>query len=250
MSSITLKNVSLSYPTYAVKSRSIKSVALDALVGGRLKKEKKSVYVDAINNMSLSLKDGDRLGIIGHNGAGKSTLLKMLAGVYIPQSGTVDVQGDVSALLDVNLGMQPDLSGYDNIKLRAKLMNYPADRYAELVADIEEFTEMGDYLQFPVKTYSSGMLLRLSFGLSTAIAPDILLIDEVIGAGDNHFIEKAKARLAQFIHQSKILVLSSHSMDIVKEFCTRVIWMSKGQVVFFGETDECIDRYTNNRSTA
>lgn len=243
MSRIILENISLSYPIYGVSSRSLKKSVIKATTGGYFDRSEKTVIVNAIDQLSFSLSSGDRLALIGHNGAGKSTLLRVLAGIYEPTHGRLTVNGTRGAILDIGFGMEPDLSGYDNIITRSLLMNIPRKKLANFIADIEEFTEIGDYLSMPVKTYSTGMAMRLAFAISTAFPSNILLIDEVIGTGDAHFFAKAQARLQHLLQQTDIVILASHSMETVRQFCNKGLFLEHGMRKNFGELDQIINQY-------
>ncbi len=241
MSYIVCKDVSLAYPIYDVDSRSLKRGLANIATGGRLVNGSSGqVQVQALNNINFHLKKGDRLGLIGHNGAGKSTLLRVLSGVYEPMQGQVFVDGSISSLINVSVGMQPSLTGYENIRMRGLILGLSKDKINKIIVDIEDFTELGTFLSMPVKTYSSGMMVRLAFGLSTALVPDILLVDEIIGAGDAGFIEKAKNRMKEYINYANIMVLSSHSNEIIKQFCNKVLWLEHGHLKMFGDIDEVL----------
>lgn len=246
MSEIVLDNVTLRYPVYGTNTRSFKHTLVNIATGGRFTKKNNKVEIKALDNVSFAISKGDRLGLIGHNGAGKSTLLRILAGIYEPQEGNINVRGDISSLLDLSVGMQLESSGYENIRVRGLILGLSNKEIKKTIEDIEEFTELGDFMSIPVKTYSSGMLMRLAFGMSTSFTRDILLIDEVIGTGDASFINKAQQRLENFIAKSNILVLSSHSSEIIQKFCTKVLWLEHGAVKGFGETDEIIKQYKDS----
>ena len=244
VSYIICNNVSLSFPVYDIDSRSLKKGIANIATGGRLCKEASGkLRVNALNNISIHLKKGDRLGLIGHNGAGKSTLLRVLSGVYEPMQGNVSVNGTIISLINISVGMQPTLTGYENIRMRGLVLGLSNDQINRITKDIEEFTELGNFLSMPVKTYSSGMMIRLAFGLSTALVPDILLIDEVIGAGDASFLEKAKNRMKEYINQANIMVLASHTNEIIKQFCNRALWLEHGSMKMFGEINEVMGAY-------
>lgn len=251
MSSITVENLDLVYPLLGVNSRSLKKSLLNIATGGNLKAVKGTpVVVKALNNISFELNKGDRLGLIGHNGSGKSTLLRVLAGVYAPTSGIVSVSGSISSLFDVNIGIQPNLSGYQNIKTRGLILDMSDKDIDKLIPEIEEFTELGNYLSTPVNIYSSGMAVRLSFGLSTAIEPDILLIDEVFGAGDAQFVSKAEKRMNECISKSNIVVMASHVDSIIQDFCNKALWLEHGCIKGFGETKVVLKAYKDSVALA
>jgi len=205
------------------------------------------VLMRALKDLDLVLTEGDRICIIGHNGAGKTTLLRLIAGIYPATAGTVDIGGKVFALLGASLTMNGDATGYENIDLVANIQDWPRDRAADYVRDIEEFTELGDYLSLPTRVYSAGMQARLAFALATMQSPDILLIDEGIGAGDSDFQEKAQARIQQFVGGAKILVLASHSRELCCALCNKALLMSRGEAVYFGELNEAFERYADLR---
>lgn len=238
MAAIICENLGLLYPVYGTSSRSLKRRFIEVATGGRISDAGSTLEIRALSGISFSLKDGDRLGLVGHNGSGKSSLLRVLAGIYKPQEGSLDVSGSVTSILDVGLGMDPEATGYENIYLRGLLYGLPKEQCDELVPEIEEFTELGDFLNMPVKTYSSGMMLRLAFGLSTSMRPEILIIDEVIGAGDASFIEKANRRIEHFINKSSILVLTSHNPSVIEKFCSKVIWLEHGRIKWVGPPHE------------
>jgi ABC-type polysaccharide/polyol phosphate transport system ATPase subunit len=181
--------------------------------------------------------------VIGHNGAGKTTLLRLIAGIYPPSNGTVHIDGKVYALLGSMMATNPDATGYENIRIAANLYGWPRAKLDEAVQDIEEFTELGEYLALPTRVYSAGMQARLSFAVGTAQSPDILVIDEGIGAGDARFQEKAEKRVKNFMSRAKIIVLASHSIALCRSVCSKVLVLEKGKQIFFGEIDEGLERY-------
>jgi len=244
MAHIQLDSVSIEFPIYNVDARSLKKQLISFSTGGKiLKSAHQSMLVKALDDVSLRINDNDSVGVIGCNGSGKSTLLRLLAGIYEPASGEVDIKGKISSILDMNLGLNPEATGYENIIMRGILLGYSKQQMLAKLDDIAEFTELGDYLATPVRTYSTGMMLRLAFGVVTSIEPEILLLDEVVGTGDSHFIEKAKARLTNLIKSSNIVVLSSHAIEIIEQLCNKVLIMHKGKAVFFGSTKDGIAHY-------
>jgi ABC-type polysaccharide/polyol phosphate transport system ATPase subunit len=198
----------------------------------------------ALRNVDLTLSEGDRLCVIGHNGAGKTTLLRLIARIYPATSGSVDISGKVFALLGASLTLNGDATGYENIGLVAKIQDWPRGRASEYVRDIEEFTELGEYLSLPTRVYSAGMQARLAFALATIQSPDILLMDEGIGAGDSDFQEKPSVRVQRLVEQAKILVLATHSRELCRALCNKAVSMSKGEVNFFGDIEEAFSRYS------
>lgn len=230
MSIIKLEDVNLTFQVW--REKRIK----DILIPGSAKFNDftDDGTVHAIKNMNLTINDGDRVAIIGHNGAGKSTFLKMVSGIYPITSGNMQVEGRLSSMFELATGFEMEQNGWDNIYLRGLMLGEkPEDIKAKMKA-IGEFSELGSFLNMPVKYYSSGMFVRLAFSISTTIEPDILLLDEVVAAGDAGFIEKAKARMQEMIETSRILVFVTHSMDMAIALCNRCIWMEKGEIVMEG----------------
>ena len=243
MASITLSNASVEIPVFAVGNNSLKTTLLRKAVGGKLAQTGSNLLINALNNVSIEVRDGERIGLVGQNGAGKTTLLRVLAGVYPPTSGAVQVTGRVSPMFDISLGMSPDSTGIENIKVCGALWGLSRAEIAAGIDDIVEFTELGDYLKIPVRTYSAGMLLRLSFAIATLRQPEILLLDEIIGVGDASFMAKAKTRLEKIVSRAQILVVSSHSDIIIRDLCEKVIWLDKGSVAAFGAVDDVLAAY-------
>jgi lipopolysaccharide transport system ATP-binding protein len=202
-------------------------------------------HVEALKDINLDINRGERVGLMGLNGAGKSTLLKVLAGIYPPTSGRVERRGHVCPMFEFATGFEMNQSGWDNIRIRGLLLGMSPAEIESKLHEIAEFTELGEFLSYPVRTYSSGMFIRLAFAVSTSINPEILLLDEVMGAGDIRFAEKAKKRMFEFMEQGKILVFSSHNAELLSTFCERTIWLDKGQVVADGPTLEVTAMYRN-----
>ncbi len=201
------------------------------------------IEVPALQDINLALSDGDRVGIVGLNGAGKSTLLQVLAGIYPPQQGTRRVDGLISSLFDVNLGFEADATGWENIAYRGYLQGQSKRSVREKMKSVAEFSELGRYLDMPVRYYSTGMRLRLGFAISTAIDPDILLIDEAFQAGDLSFREKAKQRIRGVVSNARIVVAVSHDLDVLQELCEKAIWMHHGRIRQTGPAKEVIASY-------
>jgi ABC-type polysaccharide/polyol phosphate transport system ATPase subunit len=197
----------------------------------------------ALRDINLTLNKGDRLGLVGRNGAGKSTLLRVLSGVYEPPIGKVRIDGAVSALTDMMMGMDIEATGYENIILRSVFLGISVEQAKRSVPEIEEFSELGDFMHLPMRTYSSGMMLRLAFAVTTAVTPEILIMDEVIGAGDSAFLEKAQARLNRVIGDSHILVIATHSDFMMRQFCNKAALLESGRLVMLGTVDEVLDAY-------
>jgi len=246
VANIILDNITVDFPIYG-SQKSFRS-ALRQATGGLIRREgshQQRVEVRAIDGLSFTLKHGDRLGIIGHNGAGKSTLLRVCAGVYTPSQGRVLIEGRVSPLLNVSPGLDPEDTGYENILTCGLMLGMTREEIAKKKPDIEEFTELGDYLSLPVRTYSTGMLTRLCFAIATAIDPGILILDEGLGAGDARFAEKAKERVDSLIERSSILILASHNVALIQSLCNTAIIMASGRIQLSGSVSEVIEAYQN-----
>ncbi|MDB5353361.1 MAG: ABC-type polysaccharide/polyol phosphate transport system, ATPase component [Planctomycetota bacterium] len=238
---VELQDVSLKFVSYHDKQYSLKRAALD-LVLRRVNPMPASDFW-ALSHINLTIAKGDRVGIVGHNGAGKSTLLRLLARIYPPTSGLVKIRGNVAPLIEMGAGFNPELSGLDNIMLNGAMLGLARKQMAEKVEGIFGFTGLQEFADLPLKYYSSGMYTRLAFAIATEIDPDILLIDESLGAGDAAFVEKAKARIRGLLDRSNVVVIVSHDMTSLREMCTRGLWMNKGQVVADGPMGEIIDGY-------
>lgn len=231
MALISLKNVSVSFPIYGAGSASLKKTLASSVTGGRFGKETGVNVVQALSDINLELRSGDRLGLVGHNGAGKSTLLRALAGVYEPSAGEFVRQGTVASLIDPALGIEPDASGVENIMLRGLVMGLSKRQIDDLTPSICEFSGLGEYVNMPVRTYSTGMLMRLAFSISTSVEADILLMDEWLSVGDADFTAKAEQRMKDVVAKSGILVLASHSPELIAKECNRVIHLEHGRIV-------------------
>jgi len=243
MSFITLTNVCVDFEVYG-SSRSIGSHLRQA-TGGLISREAKGgrVSVRALEDINLSLVDGDRVGVIGHNGAGKTTLLRVFAGVYEPTAGSVKSGARVSSLLTVAPGVHADDTGYETIMTTGLFLGMTRDEVLRKTPDIERFTELGDYLSLPIRTYSMGMRVRLGFAIVTALDPEILVLDEGLGAGDARFIGRAKKRIDALIERSSILVLASHSNALIRNHCNKAVLLKEGKLVAFGDVDEVVEQY-------
>jgi ABC-type polysaccharide/polyol phosphate transport system ATPase subunit len=246
MAHISLEDVTIEFPIYNARGRRLTGELFRRAVGGKIRSDQGSyVSVIALRDISLTLGDGDRLGLVGRNGAGKSTLLRVLAGIYEPLSGRTWIDGTVASLTDITMGMDLELSGYENIVLRGVFLGLQVKQAKQLIPEIEAFTELGEFLSLPLRTYSSGMLLRLAFAVTTAVVPEILIMDEMIGAGDAAFVEKAKTRLNQMITQSRILVIASHDSEIIRRFCNRAALMDAGRITSLGPVEEVLATYAS-----
>lgn len=255
---INVHDLYLNFPIYHGEARSLKktlfskarkSLPMASLqkAGGELTvhKERKGshVLVQALNNISFTITPGERVGLVGHNGAGKSSLLRALAGIYEPASGTIQTKGSINALLDPAGGMNLQLSGRENIQLTAQQLKMNASQRLKLEKDVEEFADLGAFLDLPMRLYSSGMIMRIGFGLATATLPQILLMDEWFMAGDSAFQLKAQRRLEHLIDGADILVLTSHAIKILHQWCTRILWLEKGKILKDGAPSVVLDDY-------
>ncbi|KKB63830.1 sugar ABC transporter ATP-binding protein [Robbsia andropogonis] len=230
--SIVAKDVFVEFPIYENSHRSLKKAVLNVTTGGRLGQDAgKKTIVTALADLNFTFGHGERVGLVGHNGSGKTTLLRTLSGIYAPVRGTLVTQGRIASLLDVSLGLDPDASGFENIYLRGILDGLSPARIRSKVDDIADFTDLGNYLTLPVRTYSSGMMLRLAFAISTSIEADILIMDEWLSVGDANFQEKAGARLTELVGKASIVVLATHDPGLIDRVCTRRIVMEHGRMV-------------------
>lgn len=244
MTNISLDRVSISFPVLHTGHRSFKKALVATATGGAILRSARSApVVCALENISASFEPGDRIGLVGSNGAGKSTLLRVIAGIYEPNSGSISVSGVVLPLLELGLGFDGDLTGWENIRLRGMYLGLKPSRFEKLAPEIAAFTELGEYLDLPVRTYSSGMQMRLSLGIATALEPDILLMDEWVMAGDAAFMQKAHNRMAGFVEKANILVLASHSEAIIREWCNKALLLKAGHAVAFGPVDIVMQKY-------
>jgi lipopolysaccharide transport system ATP-binding protein len=238
-----VNGVSVDFPLYHASARSLKKTLLSNISGRVGEDTKHRVVVQALREVNFRLAPGDRLGLIGSNGAGKTTLLRTLAGIYEPLIGRVRVAGSLGALLDPNLGLNPDLTGRENIFLRGLYAGLRRSEIERLEEDVRGFAELDQFMDLPVKIYSSGMIVRLGFAMATAIRPQVLLMDEWFLAGDAGFMQKARGRLEEMVRGAEILVLSTHQVGVVLNWCTRVIWMDQGRVRDDGPAAEVLQRY-------
>ncbi len=240
---LRLRDVTVDFPLYHGGNRSLKKSLLStaSMRQRNLARDNSNrVSVKAIDGVTLNIEKGERIALVGSNGAGKSTLLRVLAGIYEPTRGSVDTFGTVSSLLGVNVGLNADATGFENIFLRGMFMNIRPSAMQERIPEIADFTGLGPYLDMPVRTYSSGMMVRLSFAIATCVQPEILLIDEWLGAGDANFFKKAERRMHDFIEKSSILVLASHSIPLLEKWCSRGILLAQGRIEKVGPIKDVI----------
>ena len=242
MPHIILDNVSLDFPIYDALSRSLtRSIVEGIPVGGIIKKNKgEKASILALDNVTFTLEDGDRVALLGHNGAGKTSLLKLLAGFYEPTSGTISSSGKVSVLLELMAGMDLYITGYENIVLCGMLRGLSRREITAKQEDIARFSELGSYLDIPVRLYSQGMMLRLAFAICTSIECEVLLLDEWVGAGDQTFLLKAKERLSDMVFRSSILVLATHSLEVASQLCNKAMYLEHGKMLMYGEINDVL----------
>ena len=243
---ITTVDACVDFPIFDAKSRSLKKKVI-GVVGGNIASEDKIPVIEALRDVTLQLGHGARVGLVGHNGAGKSTLLRLLSGIYEPTRGSATITGRVAPVFDLGVGMDPEVSGMENIVIRGLFLGMTRKQMEARVDDIAEFTELGDFLRMPLRTYSTGMRVRLALGVVTSIDPEILLLDEGIGAVDAAFLEKSKRRLKELVERSGLLVFASHSDEFLRELCDTGIWMEHGKVRMQGELEDVLTAYRDSR---
>jgi ABC-2 type transport system ATP-binding protein len=244
--SITTKDACVDFPIFDAKSRSLKKTVM-GLVGGNIDSQTKVPIIEALRDVSLHLEHGARVGLVGHNGAGKSTLLRLLSGIYEPTRGTAQINGRVAPVFDLGVGMDPEVSGLENIVVRGLFLGMTRKQMEARVDDIADFTELGDFLRMPLRTYSTGMRVRLALGVVTSIDPEILLLDEGIGAVDAAFLEKSKKRLSELVERAGLLVFASHSDEFLRDLCDTAIWMEHGSIRQQGDLEEVLAAYRGSR---
>lgn len=244
MSSISIHNISIKFRIYHDRSPSLKDYFANLLKQGR-----QSSYSDfwAIKNLSIEIKAGERIGIVGHNGAGKSTLLKALCRVYESEEGDITVKGRIAPLLEIGAGFHPEFTGRENIYLNGSILGYSKQQLKKIEPEVIAFSELEEFIDTPVKYYSTGMYMRLAFSLATAVHPDILVLDEIFAGGDAAFLTKAKSRMNDMIDKADIVIMVSHDHQLILSLCNRVIWMDHGALIADGEPGEIVDRYLAGR---
>jgi ABC-2 type transport system ATP-binding protein len=245
MVSIEVRGACVDFPIFDAKTRSLKKALLGTVgrAGGRIGIADRVPIIEALRNITLSLRHGDRVGLVGNNGAGKSTLLRLLSGIYEPTRGSARIAGKVAPIFDLGVGLDPEISGYENIIIRGLFLGMTRKQMEARTEEIAEFTELGDYLSMPLRTYSTGMRVRLALGVVTSIDPEILLLDEGIGAVDSAFLDKAKDRLTALVERSGILVFASHSDELVLELCTTGLWLEHGEIREQGDLRAVLAHY-------
>ncbi len=246
VASIALRDVGVQFTVDADIYKTLKATALQFLQPRRSISKK----IHALQSVSLTIRNGERVGLIGPNGAGKSTLLKVMARIYNPKEGEARIEGHVCPLFEFVTGFEMDATGWDNIRIRALLLGMPAAQIEYRLEEIGRFTNLGEFLNIPVRCYSSGMLLRLAFATSTAVDPEILLLDEVMAAGDAAFIHQAKKRMDDLMERASIVVFASHNLELLPKFCERTIWLDQGHVRLDGLTSEVVGAYEGSIAQA
>jgi ABC-type polysaccharide/polyol phosphate transport system ATPase subunit len=245
MTIISVQNVSVEIPIYDAAGGSIRKFLLGKAIGGPLAQRGSHVVVQALKDISFEARDGDRIGLVGQNGSGKTTLLRVLCGTYPPSAGSVETRGRISPMLDHMLGMDADATGLENIRVCGLLRGMTNRQVDENMDDIMAFTELGDYLKMPVRSYSTGMVLRLAFAVATVPQADILLVDESIGVGDEHFFRKAFTRLNALVSRSRILVVASHAQHVIHNLCNKALWLDAGKIMAYDSVDRVLSAYSN-----
>jgi ABC-type polysaccharide/polyol phosphate transport system ATPase subunit len=249
MASIHLRNVCVDFPIYQAGARSLKKMLISGSTHGNLARDANDrVMVRALHDVSLDIENGERIGLIGANGAGKTTLLKVFAKIYKPTQGQIHISGHTTALINSSVGLNQDATGRENIILRGLYMDIHPRDMRERIDQVADFTELGSYLDMPVRTYSAGMMVRLAFAVSTCIRPEILILDEWLSAGDAQFLVKAQRRMEEFVTRSSILVLASHSFELIEQWCRRAVYLKEGLVEAAGPVDEVVARYKEDVS--
>ena len=244
MAHIHFENVFVEFPIFNATGRSFTSSILKVATGGMLDSDPNGrVLVKALADISFSFYEGDRVALLGHNGAGKSTMLRALGRVYSPTRGTAEIVGSVGSLIDINLGINPEATGRENVFIRGQLLGLTKKEISTKYQEIVDFAELGNFMEMPVRTYSTGMHLRLAFAVSTVVRPEILLMDEWLSVGDSHFQLKAEARLRELVSETKILVIATHSRALVESACNRAIWLEHGQIKMDGPASEVAKVY-------
>lgn len=239
---IRIDRAAVDFPIFDAKTRSLKKAVLGK-AGGRIGTDAKVPIIEALRDITVSLDKGARVALVGHNGAGKSTLLRLMAGIYEPTRGRSLVRGKVAPVFDLAVGMDPEISGYENILIRGLFLGMTRKQMEARIDDIAAFTELGDYLEMPLRAYSTGMRVRLALGVVTSIDPEILLLDEGIGAVDAEFLNKARDRLHELVDRSGILVFASHSDEFLADLCDTALWMEHGMIKEYGPLHEVLDHY-------
>lgn len=241
---ISLDQVGVQFPVFNAATLSLKNRVLSSVTGGRIERERdRHVVVRGLDHITFDLHAGERLGLIGHNGSGKTTLLRVLAGIFTPTDGHIDINGQVTALINIGLGIDAEATGRENIWLRSAMMGIHPKQTRALIDEIIDFSGLGEFIDMPFRTYSSGMQMRLAFAVSTATQPQILIMDEWLSTGDEAFRAKAEQRMNQMLEKTEIMILASHDPMLIRHTCSRVIWLEHGKIKMDGEPEPVIEAY-------
>lgn len=242
--SIKLKNVGMVFPVYNASSLSLKNRTLSTITGGIIDRRHDGIsLVKGLENIDLNICSGERIGLVGHNGAGKTTLLRILSGIFEPTSGKADIRGSCNSLINIGLGIDPEATGRENILLRGVMMGMKPSEIRRNIDDIIDFTGLGNFIDLPFRTYSTGMQMRLAFAVSTGIRPQVLIMDEWLSTGDEEFRERANQRISEVVNLSEILILASHSRELLLSNCNRVVWLEHGKVRMDGKAEDVVKTY-------
>lgn len=244
MALIDFKGVCVDFPVFNSSGRSLKKRLMQVATGGQLNEDATGVVViRALENLNFRIQDGERVALLGHNGAGKTTLLRVLSGVYSPTSGCADIEGQLGSLIDISLGIDPEASGLENIYIRGRLLGMSANDIKNKTPEIIEYSGLGDFIEMPVRTYSTGMHMRLAFTISTTLRPEILLMDEWLSVGDEGFKQKAEERMKEVVQSTSILVIATHSRELAINTCTRAIWLEHGKIKMDATPEQVCQAY-------
>lgn len=244
MAEIKLEHVCVEIPVFNSLGRSLKKTIMGIATGGKIGlTESGKTVVQCLNDINLTIKNKERIGLLGHNGAGKSTLLRVFSKVYTPTSGSAEIKGTIGSLIDISLGIDTEATGLENIYLRGALLGISKKRIEGQLGEIVDFSELGEFINMPVRTYSTGMHMRLAFAVSTIIKPEILLMDEWLSVGDQGFQKKAEKRLTEMVDRSNILVIASHSRQLIEKCCTRAIWLEHGKIIMDADVETACKAY-------
>lgn len=242
--SISLRQVEVDFPIFNAASLSLKNRLLSAVTGGKIDRQHDgAIIVKGLQDINLDIQAGERVGLVGHNGAGKTTLLRVLSGIYQPTHGSAIIEGDCVSLINIGLGIDPEATGRENIILRGVMMGMHPNAIKAMSEEIIEFSGLGDFIDLPFRTYSTGMQLRLAFAVSTAIRPQILVMDEWLSTGDEEFKERADRRMREVVSSAEILILASHSRELLLSNCNRLIWLEHGRIRMDGDPAEVARLY-------
>jgi lipopolysaccharide transport system ATP-binding protein len=242
--SIELRNVGVDFPVFNASALSLKNRILCSVTGGAIdRKNDGSLIVKGLHDIKIKIEAGERVGLVGHNGAGKTTLLRVLSGIYAPTEGEAIINGECVSLINIGLGIDPEATGRENIKLRSAMIGFTPSETRARMEEIIDFSGLGDFIDMPFRTYSSGMQLRLAFAVSTIVSPEILILDEWLSTGDRNFRERAEKRMRQIVDSTDILILASHSPSLLKDNCERAVWLEHGHVKMDGKVDDVLAEY-------